>query len=157
LFFNINSFYSAYKGQSTDYHVDINVFSFNVYAQQTFKLAKTTTAEVSGYYTAPSIYQGAFEARGLGTVDLGIQQAIFKGKGTLKASVTDVFRTLQWKATNSSTGQTIKVNGGMDSRQFRINFNYRFGSSQVKAARNRKSAAEEENKRTQESGGLGGQ
>jgi hypothetical protein len=55
--FNLNTYYSKFKGQATDYHVDADVISFNVYAQQTFKLSKTTTAELSGFYTAPSIWQ----------------------------------------------------------------------------------------------------
>ncbi|MES1214515.1 MAG: TonB-dependent receptor [Bacteroidota bacterium] len=155
LFFNANSFYSSYKGDAADYHVDINVFSFNIYAQQTYKLGKKTTAEMSGYYTAPSVWQGAIKSKGLGTVDLGIQQIILKGKGTLKASVSDIFNTLHWSGTSDIAGQTLRVNGGWESRQFRLNFNYRFGSNQVKAARNRKSATEDENKRTQGGGGLG--
>ncbi|MBK5270927.1 MAG: TonB-dependent receptor [Bacteroidia bacterium] len=155
LYFNVNSFYSKYKGDAADYHVNISIFSFNIYAQQTFKLAKKTTLEMSGYYTSPSVYQGAIKARGLGTVDLGIQQSILKGKGTFKAVVTDVFNTLHWKATSNTTGQTLNINGGSESRQFRINFSYRFGSNQVKAARNRKSGSEEEDKRTQSGGGLG--
>ena len=155
LFFNVNSFYSSYKGDAADYHVDINVFSFNIYAQQTFKLGKTTTGEMSGYYTAPSVWQGAIKSKGLGTVDMGIQQSVLKGKGTVKATVTDVFYTLKWSGSSTTTGQILNVNGNQESRQFRINFSYRFGSNQVKAARNRKSATEEENKRTQGSGGIG--
>jgi hypothetical protein len=38
-----------------------------------------------------------------------------------------------------------------------MNFSYRFGNSQVKAARQRKAALEEEAKRTQGSGGMGNQ
>jgi hypothetical protein len=155
LFFNINSYYSSYKGQAADYHVDVNVFSFNLYAQQTFKLGKTTTGSMSGFYTAPSIWQGAFKSKGLGSIDMGIQQNILKGKATVKATVTDVFNTLHFAGTNNSTGQTIKVDGGWESRQFRINFNYRFGRNQIKAARNRKSGTEEENQRTQGGGGIG--
>lgn len=34
--------------------------------------------------------------------------------------------------------------------QFKLNFDYRFGNSQVKAARQRKSALEEERKRAEE-------
>jgi hypothetical protein len=48
------------------------------------------------------------------------------------------------------------VNGGWESRQFRINFNYRFGNSKVKQSRQHKSSIEEENQRTQGGGGLGG-
>jgi len=155
LFFNINSYYSSYKGEAADYHVDVNVFSFNLYAQQTFKLGKKTTGEMSGFYTAPSIWQGAFKSKGLGSIDMGIQQNILKGKGTVKATVTDVFNTLHFAGTNNSTGQTIKVDGGWESRQFRVNFNYRFGRNQVKAARQRKLGTEEENQRTQGGGGIG--
>jgi hypothetical protein len=49
------------------------------------------------------------------------------------------------------------VNGGWESRQFKINFNYRFGNNKVKQARQHKSSIEEENQRTQGGGGLGGQ
>ena len=155
LFFNVNSYYSHYKGQATDFDVDIEIFSVNLYAQQTFKLAKNTTAELSGYYTSPSMWQGAFKTEALGGLDVGLQQVVLKGKGTLKATVTDIFRTYPWSATNSTSSQTLNVNGAYESRQFRLNFSYRFGSNQVKQARQRKTSIDEENKRTQGGGGIG--
>jgi hypothetical protein len=157
LFFNVNSYYSKFKGDAKDYHVDVDVFSFNVYAQQTFKLSKTLTGELSGFYTAPSIWQGAFKTKQLGSLDVGLQQVFFKGKGTVKASVSDVLHTFHWSATNNTTGQTVKVNGGWDSRQFKLNFNYRFGNNKIKQARQRKTSIEEESQRSQGGGGLGGQ
>ena len=157
LFFNVNSYYSKFKGDAKDYHVDVDVFSFNVYAQQTFKLPKTLTGELSGFYTAPSIWQGAFKTKQLGSLDVGLQQVVFKGKGTVKASVSDVLHTFHWSATNNTTGQTVKVNGGWDSRQFKLNFNYRFGNNKIKQARQRKTSIEEESQRSQGGGGLGGQ
>ena len=156
LFFNVNSYYSKFKGDAPDYHVDVDVFSFNVYAQQTFKVTKTTTAELSGFYTAPSIWQGAFKTKQLGSLDVGVQQVILKGKATVKGSVTDVLNTFHWSATNNTTGQLVRVNGGWESRQFRINLNYRFGNNKIKQARQHKSSIEEENQRTQGGGGLGG-
>jgi hypothetical protein len=47
------------------------------------------------------------------------------------------------------------VSGNYESRQFRLNFSYRFGSNQVKQARQRKTSIDEENKRTQGGGGIG--
>lgn len=157
LFFNINSYYSHYKGTAPDYNVDVDVFSANIYAQQTFKLAKTTTAELSGFYTAPSIWQGAFKTSALGGLDVGLQQVLFKGKLTAKATVTDIFKTFHWSAVNKATEQDIRVNGHWESRQFRLNLTYRFGSNQVKQARQRKTSLEEESQRTQGGGGLGQQ
>jgi len=156
LFFNVNSYYSKFSGHSPDFNANVDVFSFNLYAQQTFKLSKTTTGELSGFYTAPTIWQGAFKTKSLGSMDIGLQQSILKGKATVKASVTDILNTFHWSATNNTTGQEVKVNGGWESRQFKINFNYRFGNNKVKQARQHKSSIEEENQRTQGGGGLGG-
>jgi hypothetical protein len=47
----------------------------------------------------------------------------------------------------------MKVNGGNESRQLRVSFMYRFGSSQVKASRQRKTGAEEESQRVGTQGG----
>ncbi|MEI9944144.1 MAG: TonB-dependent receptor [Chitinophagaceae bacterium] len=155
MFFNVNSFYMHLKGNGQGFNVDQGIFSVNVYAQQTYKVSKTGTAELSAYYTSPSIYQGGFKAKALGTVDAGYQQILFKGKVTAKASLTDVFRTLRFYATNNTTGQTVRANGSWESRQFRINFSYRFGNNKTRAARNRKGGLDEENKRTQDGGGIG--
>jgi hypothetical protein len=155
LYFNVNTYYSHFKGEAQDFKVDVNIYSFNLYAQQTFKLGKNTTAELSGYYTSPSVWQGAFKTNALGGLDVGLQQVILKGKGNIKATVTDIFKTYPWSATNNTTGQTLKVNGGYESRQFRLNFSYRFGSNLVKQARQRKTSIEDESKRTQGGGGIG--
>ena len=57
---------------------------------------------------------------------------------------------------NYFSGQQSIFYGKPESRQFKLSFNMRFGSTQVKASRQRKSAIEEENKRTESSGGMGG-
>ena len=93
----------------------------------------------------------------MGSVDAGVQQTVLKGKGTIKATVTDIFHTLHWSSTSDFAGQYLKASGGFESRQFRVNFVYRFGNSQVKAARQRKTSDEDENKRANSNGGgLGG-
>lgn len=156
IFGNLNSYYSHYKGDlGNGYKVDINVASFNFYAQQSFKLSKKTTGEISSFYTAPSVWQGSIKSKQMWGVDAGLQRTILKGKGTVKTSVTDIFKTMHWSGTSNVTGQTFRVNGGWESRQFKLNLNYRFGNNQVKAARQRATGLEEENKRTQSSGGLG--
>lgn len=156
IFANLNSYYSHYQGDiGKGNKVDLDVVSFNIYAQQTFKLGKKTTAEISSFYNAPSVWQGTLESKEMWGIDVGMQQTLFKGKATLKASVTDIFKTMQWAGTSSITGQVLRVNGGWESRQFRLNLNYRFGSNEVKAARQRKTGLEEENKRTQGGGGIG--
>ena len=157
IFANLNSFYSHYKGDiGKGNKVNLDVFSFNVYAQQTFKLTKVTTAELSTFYSAPSIWQGTIKSKEMWGIDFGLQQTLLKGKMTAKATVTDIFHTMKWAGKSNVTGQVLNVNGGWESRQFRLNLSYRFGSNTVKQARQRKTSIEDENKRTQGGGGLGG-
>src|SRR6266542_1464370 len=82
-----------------------------------------------------------------------MQQTFWKGKATAKATVSDIFQTMRWCGTSNFAGQYIKVNGGFESRQLRLSMIYRFGNTQVKAARQRKTAAEEESQRVGNQGG----
>jgi iron complex outermembrane receptor protein len=54
-------------------------------------------------------------------IDAGLQKTISKGKGNLKASVSDIFKTMQWGGTSDFTGQYIKAGGGWESRLFKLN------------------------------------
>jgi len=157
-FANVNSYYSKYKANygEASRNIDIDVVAVSYFMQNSFKLGKGYTAELSGFYNSPTVWQGAFKSKAMYSIDGGVQKTLFKGKGTVKASVSDIFRTMRFKGTADFAGQQTTASGRWESRQFKLNFNYRFGNSQVKAARQRKAAIEEENKRTQSSGGIGG-
>jgi iron complex outermembrane receptor protein len=148
LFANVNTFYSLYQANfGTGRTVNVNVFSCNVNAQQSVRFGKGWTGEVSGFYSSPSIWQGTFTTRAMWSMDGGISKTVLKGQGTLKASVSDIFNTLHWTATSRFAGQYILTNGSFESRQLKLYFTWRFGNTQVKAARQHKTGAEEENKR----------
>lgn len=156
VFTNFNSNYAAYKADfGAGRKVNLDVFSFNIYMQHSLKIGKTWTAELSGFYASPSIWQGTFKSKAMGGIDMGVQKVIFKGKGNIKAAVSDVFNSMQWGGESNFAGQYTSANGRWESQQFKLNFSYRFGNTKVKAARQRKNALEEEAKRTQVSGGLG--
>ena len=124
--------------------------------QNSFKLGKGFTAELSGFYNSPSVWQGSYKTKSIYSIDAGLQKTLFKGKGTIKAAVGDVFNSLKFIANADFSGQQNSFYGKPESRQFKLNFSMRFGSMQIKAARQRKSGIEEENKRTENSGGMGG-
>ncbi|HQW83803.1 MAG TPA: TonB-dependent receptor [Ferruginibacter sp.] len=158
-FVNVNSYYSQYKANfgGGDRNVNLDVFAMNFYMQNSFNLGKGFKAELSGFYASPTIWQGTFKSIAMYSIDGGLQKNILKGKGMLKASVSDMFRLMKWKGSSNFTGQYSLASGRWESRQLKLNFTYRFGNSQVKAARQRKTSIEDENKRTQSSGGgIGG-
>lgn len=158
VFANINSFYSKYKSDEGPMgKIDLDVFSFNLYAQQTFRFGKGWIGELSGFYTAPSIFQGTFKSAAMGGIDGGLSKTVLKNKGTVKVVVSDMFKTMRWRGVSDYGSQYTVAHGNWESRQFKINFTYRFGSSEVKAARQRSTGLEDENKRANSSGGgLGG-
>lgn len=157
-FATANANYSHYKADygSADRQVNLKVFAYTYFMQNSFNLGKGWTGELSGLYISPSVWQGIIKSRAMGTVDLGLQKVLFQGKGNVKFAVSDVFQTMKMGGTSDFTGVFSTFNGKGEMPQFKINFNYRFGSSQIKAARQRKSAIEEEQKRTDGGGGQGG-
>ena len=157
-FVNMNTNYSQYRSNNFgggDRNINVNVAAVSFFMQNSFNLGKGYKAELSGFYNSPSVYQGTFQVKSLYSIDGGIQKTVLKGKGTVKASVSDLFNTLQFRGHLDYTGQHSDFVAHWESRQFKLNFNFRFGNAQVKATRQRKAATEEENKRTQSSGGIG--
>jgi iron complex outermembrane receptor protein len=132
--------------------VDLDVLAYNVSLQNAVKLSHGVTAEVSGNYNSPSIWQGAFKATHAWNLDAGLQKTLFKGQGSIKAVVTDIFYTQNAVVTTSFAGQTGTTRYYVETRQFKLNFTYRFGNIQLKAARARSSGADEEIKRSKSGG-----
>jgi iron complex outermembrane recepter protein len=160
-FTNVTGSYTNYKASIPDLtgkvrKVDLSVTTLSFFMQNSFKLSKSITAELSGFYNSPSVWQGSFKSKSIYSMDAGVQKTIFKGKGTVKVAVGDVFNSLKFRGDSDFAGQQNIFYGKPESRQFKASFNVRFGSTQIKASRQRKSAIEEENKRTESSGGMGG-
>jgi len=77
-----------------------------------------------------------------------------KGRATVKTSVSDIFHSMRFRGESNFAGQTTNFSFSQESRQFKLNFTYRFGSNTVKAARQRTTGAEDELKRVQQGGGF---
>lgn len=158
VFANLSSNYAKYKADfGPGRKVDQSAFGLTAYAQNSLKFGKTKTwaAELTGFYVAPTIQQGAFQSNSLWSVDGGLSKNLWKNKATVKASFSDIFNSLHFTGKQEFAGQLTRIQAHWESQQFKLNFVYRFGSSQIKAARNRNTGAEEETKRTQGGTGIG--
>jgi len=155
-FANLNANYSHYQADfGTGRKIDESVPAFNIFTQNSLRFAKTWTAEVSGFYSSPTVWQGTFKSKKMWGVDAGLQKQVFKGKGNIKASVSDIFHSMKWSGYTRFAGQYAIASGNWESRLFKLNFSYRFGSNEVKAARQRKSGSEDENNRVQSGSNTG--
>jgi iron complex outermembrane receptor protein len=159
LFSSVNTNYSHYNADyGTGRVVDLNAFGLNAVVQNSLKFGKTKTwaAELTAFYNAPTVYMGSFEGKSIYSISGGLSKQVLQGKGSIKLSVSDIFNTLKFRGNINFSGQHTELVQKGETRQFRINFNYRFGNNGVKAARQRANSTEEENKRVGSgSGGLG--
>jgi hypothetical protein len=148
-FLNVTMFKAIYKANFPEYSFTAETpIAWNVYCEQTFSLPKGFTYEVSGWFNSTNIWGGSWISKPQGALDMGIQKKILKSQGSLKLSVTDIFFTAPWRSYSEAIpGLIISGNGAWESRQVRLNFNYRFGKNTVKGARSRKTGLEEEKSR----------
>ena len=156
-YYNVNMNYSMYRATFDDgKKVDVSAFNYSLFGQNSFTLSKKgLTGELSGWFTGPSVWGGTFKSKSMGGFDIGLQQTVLKDKGTIKISLTDVAHTMRWRGISDFAGALLDANGRWESRQFRINFSYRFGNSNVKGARQRQTGIESENKRIKTGSGTG--
>ncbi len=157
-YFSINANYAHYKANfGVGRVVDLDAFTANLYMQHSLKLKKGYTVELSSWMSTPSIQQGTFVSKAMGFVDVGIQKQILDGRGNIKLSVSDIFKTMRWQGSSNFAGQSLDAAFQWESQQLKLNFSYRFGKNTIKAARQRKTGVEDESKRVSSGGGgIGG-
>jgi hypothetical protein len=127
--------------------INTSFLIFNLYAQNTFKLPKGFTFEISGWYNTGGIWAGSYKTDAQGSLDLGLQKKLFSEQATLKLAYTDILNTAPWKAYNTYAGIVSHGHGNWESRQFRVSLTWRFGNRQMKNIRQRSAGSESEQKR----------
>jgi hypothetical protein len=157
-FATMNSSYSIYKADfgGGDRKVNQKVFAMTYYMQNSFDLGKGWKAELSGLYISPSVWQGVIKSEAMGFLDAGFTKTVLKGMGTIRAVWSDFLGTMKWAGRTNFAGVNSAFNGHGELRQVKLNFSYRFGSNTVKAARQRNTGIEDENKRANSDGGQQG-
>jgi iron complex outermembrane recepter protein len=137
-------FYEGFIGNNK---VKEQIPSYGAYVEQSFNLGKEYSAEVSGWFNGPSVWGGTWKTNAQGAVDMGLQKQFLNKAATVKIAATDVFFTAPWRATSNFGGLYIRGGGYWESQTFRVTFSYRFGSAQIKSARERRAGSEAEAKR----------
>ncbi len=147
LYMNINSSYIHNEADYPDRgKIDISVFNYTIFQQQTFQLGKGYSAELSGYYHGPGVWGGVFEYDGNWGLNIGLQKRFLQNRLNAKISATDLFYENGWSGTSNFNGLVSNGNGEWDSRRVSLSLSYSFGNSQLKIKK-RKSGLEEESNR----------
>lgn len=139
--------YQIFNGKVGTKEVHTELPLYGAYMQQTFTLGKDWSAELSGWFSGPAIWGATWKTKSQGGVDIGFQKQLMQKKATVKVTATDIFHTSPWRSLSDFGGLYIKGRGAWESQTVRVSFTYRFGSNQVKAARQRQTGLESESKR----------
>lgn len=143
VYVSVNAYRSMFEATNEDFNA-ISRNTLSLYAQNTFKLPNKWRAEVSGWYSSPSIWGGTYETRSLGSLNLAVQKKFMDDKMTLRLAVNDVLYTSPWRGDTRFGNLSIMGDGGNDSRQFRVNLTYNFGRNEIRKARKRDTGIEDE-------------
>jgi iron complex outermembrane recepter protein len=150
--FTANAFFTNFKADfGSGKIINTKATAVIITMQNNFKLMHDWTLELNGNYNSPTVNAAAYDKVKWG-IDVGAQKIILKGQGNIKFSATDIFWTNYDRSLLVFGAQIIEGQFKRESRQFKLNFTYRFGNNQIKSSRNRASGLEEELKRTQGGG-----
>lgn len=143
---------ASYLDNQADYGdgavVDVQAFSYNFYAQNTFKLPKEFKIELSGWYSGPGVWGGVFEYDANWSIDAGIQKEFLKQNVKIRLSVNNIFDGFGWRGVSEFNGLVSYGRGDWDNRYFSASVKYNFGNQNVKS-RKRSTGIESESKRVE--------
>lgn len=143
---NLSTTYNSFKSEYIGGTIDNQQWSFNAYFANYFTIRKGTTAELSGWYQSESLF-GIINILPMYAVNIGFSQTVLDGKGTIKLSGNDIFNTQKFRGIIQQDNVNATINNKWQTRRFSASFTYRFGNSQVKPARRRETATDEERRR----------
>ena len=115
-----------------------------VNSSQSFTLGENLTAEISGFYQTRS-QVGNVRFNSLASLNVGIRKQ-FSNNSRLSFNVSDILNTLKRTGITNMTNDNFFVNRTFDfsQRTFKLTYSFSFGSQNIKGARDRDSAREEQ-------------
>ncbi|MFT3825433.1 MAG: outer membrane beta-barrel family protein [Chitinophagaceae bacterium] len=141
----IGGLYAAYKatGQAK---LSQSAFTYYFSSQNIVTLAKGFRAEVSMNYYSPLVLT-PYHFKAQYSVNAGVSKTMLKNKGTLTLNVSDLFNTARQRYTVETESVRSVNNSKQESRFVKLTFSWKFGNSQVKASKSRRSGIDEVQRR----------
>lgn len=125
--------------------------AFNANTNHTINVNPTTSIEMSGYYQSPLV-EGTLAIKAQYGIDMGVRKTFINKKLNVKFAANDIFNLQKWGTTSALPGQNYNVSEKQESRIFRLTCTYRFGSNDIKGARQRSKGSAAEDSRVKSGG-----
>lgn len=143
-----------FKLSHTVFPIQKKYLAYNLYANQNFTLPCGFSLELSGWYTSRH-YNGSIELHGFGMLNFGVKKKLNKDQGTIQFTVSDLLQSMTIKSiggalTREAFDSTFLVKYQPEStnnRIFRLTYSRSFGSSKIKARKQRQLGSKDEKSR----------
>jgi outer membrane receptor protein involved in Fe transport len=126
----INASNNRFEGVVGNANVVVKAKMVMLNGSQQFKLSKTWSAEVSGWYRTKGL-EGVIISSPVGGLNMGIGKQIMKNKGSLRLNVRDVLYTQQFRAQTKYGNVDAAFQNKRDSRIANLTFTYRFSKGKL--------------------------
>ena len=117
--------------------------NFTLNSSHTFTITPSTTAELSGEFASAQIY-GTYAIKPYYGIDFGLKKSIIDKRLNLKFAINDILNTRVARISSALSSLNYNLRQKQESRIFRVSLNYSFGSSAIKALRERKTSVTDE-------------
>lgn len=143
---NFNGFYLGFKssGGIGNGNIDNGRFAFTARTTQTLTFGKYK-AEIVGDYRSALAY-GIYYIFPRYYIDGGVSRSFANKKLNVKVALNDVFNTLRNDINSNLLGNNFTIRQKSDTRIFRVNVTYNFGSTNIKAKQHRGGAESEKSR-----------
>ena len=143
-----NLFNNYFEGVVNNEPLKADITSFTGNMNNQFKITKTWSAELSGFYRSKMLDAAMMVAEPMGVVSCGFSKQVLKTKGTVKINIIDPFYIQKFRGTTQHGPIDVNIKSQWDNRRVGFTFVYRFGTQQQQAAPRRRSgsATDEQNR-----------
>lgn len=149
---NLSAYYNKFKTPNLlGMPYESGRIALNVNSQQTITINSSTNVEVSGWYQTRQIW-GTLLIDPQYSIDLGMSKSFMNKQMNIKLAANDIFKLQKSRITSTLPSQNYVVSERWESQVFRLTCTYRFGSSEIKAARERSGSSDAEKRRVKSGG-----
>lgn len=127
--------------------LNTNISVFGINTTQSFGFSHGYSAELTGWLNSPGRVGIVWKVKPMSGVDIGFKKTLVNNSLSIKLSATDIFHTNKWTPHGYFSGVTTVGSLIPETRTVRLNISWRFGSNQIKVARERQTGAENESER----------
>ncbi|WP_207432674.1 TonB-dependent receptor domain-containing protein [Sabulibacter ruber] len=121
-------------------------FSWDFSTDHNFTLPKNFSLQYSAYYSSPSV-SGLFRNKASYLMSIGGKKTFLDGRATLSVKLNDIFDTARFRAYLKYNNVNMYWQNEWESRRLNLSFDYKFGNSKLKTARNRRTGTSDEENR----------